>query len=61
MLNNPVACDVEIEGKRGQGGPKRHGTHLQRETVVSGNSTRLTLLIENVRSAIHAASQLPGG
>ena len=33
------------------------------ETVVSGNSRRLTLLIgrSNVRSAMRAASQLPGG
>ena len=39
-----TVCDMQIEGKRGQGGPKMTWRTL-RETIVSGNSTRSTLVI----------------
>ena len=48
-LNDPLeqlsVCDLQIEGKRGPGRPQDDMEDTYRETVVSGNSSRLTLVI----------------
>ena len=38
-----TAYYIQIEGRRGQGGPSKHGRNWQRKTAVSGSSPRLTL------------------
>ena len=58
-----TAYDMQIDGKRGAGRPKQTWKKLTK-TAVSGSSQQLTLKKgapgSGVRSAMRAASQLPG-
>ena len=38
-----TACDIHIEGRRGQGGSSKHGRNCWRKTAVSGSLRQLTL------------------
>ena len=59
-----TAFDIHVDGKRGPGRPKMTWKQLTERITDSGSSQLSTLMIETpgdlVRSAMHAASQLPG-
>ena len=56
-----TAYDMQIEGRRGAGRPKQTWKKLtEKETAVSGSSPQRSTWRSGVRSAMRAASQLPG-
>ena len=61
-----AVCDMHIEGKRGPGWPKIKWRTLTERDCPEWNLKEVDpsdrdVWRSNVRSAIHAASQLPGG
>ena len=60
-----TACDIQIEGRRGAGRPKQTWKKLTEKDCREWNLTTVdpqerSFLRTGVRSAMHAASQLPG-